>query len=62
MDSIRFNLRGFIIKDKEVITNTITRQEKAKKWAIGLQAGYGYGINSKQFEPFIGIGVSYRLF
>lgn len=62
MDSIRFNLRGFIIKDKEVITNTITRQEKAKKWTIGLQAGYGYGFKSKQMEPFIGIGVSYRLF
>lgn len=62
MDSIKFDLRGFYIKDREVITKTVLKRQKAKKWAIGLQAGYGYGINSEQFEPFIGIGVSYRLF
>ena len=24
--------------------------------------GYGYGLNSKTFEPFIGVGVTYNLF
>lgn len=26
---------------------------------IGLQVGYGIGITSKQFEPYVGVGVSY---
>lgn len=59
LDSIKFDLRGFYTKDKEVITKTITKPQKAKKWAIGVQGGYGYGFKSKQFEPYIGIGVSY---
>ena len=44
------------------ITETITRREKASRWSVGLQGGYGYGIKSKQFEPFVGVGVSYRIF
>ena len=59
LDSIRFNLKGYNIHDKEIITKTITKRQKAKKWAIGVQGGYGYGFKSKQFEPYIGIGVSY---
>ncbi len=62
LDSIKFALKGYTIKDKEVITNTIIKRQKAKKWHIGVQAGYGYGFKSKQVEPFIGIGVSYSIF
>lgn len=62
LDSIKVALRGFYTKDREVITKTIIKQQKAKKWHIGVQAGYGYGFNSKQVEPFIGIGVSYSIF
>ena len=29
--------------------------------AAGI-GGYGYGLNSKTFEPFIGVGVTYNLF
>ena len=43
------------------ITETITKREKASRWSVGLQGGYGYGIKSKQFEPFVGVGVSYRI-
>jgi outer membrane protein W len=59
LDSIRFDLKGYNIHDKQVITKTIIKRQKAKKWAIGVQGGYGYGFKSKQFEPYIGIGVSY---
>lgn len=62
LDTIKFNLRGFYTKEDKVITNTIIKREKQRKWHIGVQSGYGYGINSRQFEPYIGIGVSYRLF
>lgn len=41
------------------ITNTIVRQ---KRWCLGVQAGAGWGIYSKQPDIFLGVGVSYRLF
>lgn len=60
LDSIRFDLKGYNIHDKQVITKTIIKRQKAKKWAIGVQGGYGYGFKSKQFEPYVGIGISYN--
>lgn len=43
----------------QTITKTVTDK---RKWAIGLQGGYGYGLKSKDFQPFIGVGISYRIF
>lgn len=62
LDSISFVLRGFYTKEDKIITNTITKRQKARKWHVGAQAGYGYGFKSKQVQPFIGIGVSYRIY
>lgn len=31
------------------------------KWHIGITGGYGYGFNSKQAEPYIGIGITYSI-
>lgn len=42
------------------IERTITKPPR--KWGIGINAGYGYGVNSKQFEPYIGVGVTYVIF
>lgn len=42
------------------IERTITKPPR--KWGIGITAGYGYGINSKLFEPYIGVGVTYVIF
>ena len=42
------------------IERTITKPPR--KWGIGISAGYGYGINSKLFEPYIGVGVTYVIF
>lgn len=33
---------------------------KPRKWSIGIQAGYG--MTNKGLSPYIGIGVSYRLY
>lgn len=44
---------------------TIIREAVKKppdKWHIGITGGYGYGIKSRQAEPFIGIGITYSLF
>ena len=41
---------------------TITLRKKAPRWCIGIMGGYGYGTRNKGFEPFVGIGVFYRIF
>ena len=43
---------------------TIIRERSYKppnKWHIGITGGYGYGIKSKQVEPYIGIGLTYSI-
>ena len=45
---------------RETIKETKTIYAKPKKFHIGLQAGYG--ITNKGLSPYIGIGVSYRLY
>lgn len=45
----------------KIITNTIIKT-KFRRINIGITGGYGYGLNSRTFEPFIGVGVTYNLF
>ena len=45
----------------KIITKTIIKT-KYRRINIGITGGYGYGINSRTFEPFIGVGVTYNLF
>ena len=40
---------------------TITLRKKAPRWGIGIMGGYGYGTKNKGFEPFVGIGVYFRI-
>lgn len=42
------------------ITKEIT-QYRVKKWGIGIQAGFGYGVFNKKPDMFIGIGVNYNI-
>lgn len=43
------------------ITTTITPPKShPKRWGLGVQAGYGIGINGLQ--PYIGVGLSYNVF
>ena len=44
-----------------IITNTAVKT-KYRRFNISVVGGYGYGINSRTFEPFIGVGVTYNLF
>ena len=61
LDSINFILRHQKIKEVKVITNTIIKREKQRKWHVGVQTGYGYGITTQKPDIFVGIGVSYTL-
>lgn len=58
LDSIQ--VRERIINKETIITNTI--RKKTSRWSMGLQGGYGYGFQYKGFEPYVGVGLSYRIF
>jgi len=52
-------LDSITVRQREVINNitkTITLQKKRSRWGLGIQAGYGYGLQSGKIEPYIGIG------
>ena len=64
LDSLKMRLKTH----KEVITNTVevTKIVEKKKtvWdkiSIGLQGGYGYTFNSREFQPYIGVGIGINL-
>lgn len=44
----------------QTIYNTVTERRKIPPWGIGITAGYGVG--KRGLTPYIGIGVTYRLF
>ena len=56
LDSIYIRRRT----EYQTIYKTNTIYKKTKRWGVGLQAGYGYSHN--EFNPYIGIGVSYNVF
>lgn len=46
------------------VTKTVTKMEDSRKrWGIGIQAGYGIGLEGGKVTgvPYIGIGISYDL-
>lgn len=59
------NLDSIFVKQKEVtnsILETRTLQvKKFRRWNVGLIGGYGYGLKSKNLEPFIGVGITISL-
>lgn len=60
------SLDSIFIRQKEV-TMTIVKTEtiekkKYRRFNLGLIGGYGYGFQSRTFEPFIGIGGSIGIF
>lgn len=58
-------LDSIFVRQKEVlhtITETRTLQvKKFRRWNVGLIGGYGYGFQSRQVEPFVGLGVTISL-
>lgn len=49
----------FVSQRTDVVT--IREKKPPNKWHIGLLCGVGYTFKSKQFEPFIGVGLSYSI-
>lgn len=44
-----------------ITTNTERIITRNKRFNIGVIGGFGLGLKSKSFEPFVGVGVSYSL-
>ena len=64
LDSLKMRLRTHT----EIVTNTVevTKIVERKKTAwdkisIGLQGGYGYAFKSKEFSPYVGVGLAINL-
>ena len=58
LDSIRFDLKGYNIKDKEIITKTIIKRQKGLK--ISPSIGVGYGVINRKPDIWVGVGISYN--
>jgi len=56
LDSIR------VYQKENYITERVTVSKPPNRFTIGLQGGYGYGFRSKQWEPYVGLGVGIRIF
>ena len=62
LDSLEMRLK----KHTEVVTKEITNYVEKKKTFkdrlhIGLQLGYGLGLQSRKFDSYVGVGVSFDL-
>lgn len=51
------SLNIFHSTEVRCVTKTEIIRERAKRWGIGIQAGYGW--NGEKFTPYIGAGVTY---
>lgn len=48
---------------KNITTTHTCPIPKNRKWSVGVQVGYGVTVNkTPQFTPYIGIGLSYKIF
>jgi len=56
LDSIR------VYQKERYITETITISKSPNRFTIGIQGGYGYGFKSKQWEPYVGLGIGIKVF
>ena len=58
LDSLKMRLKTHT----EVKTVEVTKYiQKKKRFGIGVGVGYGYGLRNKDFEPFVGISLTYNL-
>lgn len=53
----------WVFPETRYITTENISVAARKRWGIGIQAGYGVGVNSGQVTafPYIGVGISYNL-
>lgn len=60
LDSISVRQREIVKTIHETVT--LVENHKARRLSVGVVGGYGYGLRYGGFEPFVGVGVTFRLF
>lgn len=48
-----------IYRERTVVTQSAPPAAKPRRWGIGLQGGYG--ITPRGFQPYVGLGVQFRI-
>ena len=66
IDAVKLNNYKLNIHAKDTIkyvetVNTVTYKQKKNHFTLGLSVGYGYGIKSKDIQPFVGITATYNI-
>ena len=62
LDNYKLNIHAKdTVRYVETVYQTINKPKK-NLITIGVNVGYGFGIKSKQLEPFIGLGINFNLF
>lgn len=60
------SLDSISVRQKEITNNIINtrilHEKEFRRWSVGITGGYGYGLRTGSLEPFIGLGVTIRLF
>lgn len=51
-----------VYQKERYITETVTISKPPNRFSIGIQGGYGYGFRSKQWEPYVGLGIGIKVF
>lgn len=58
------SLDSIIVRQKEIFTTVVETRttKKSRRLNIGLTGGYGFGLKNKDFEPFVGLGITIGFF
>ena len=61
LDSISFVLKGYNIRDREVVTIEKIKRQKQRKLHFGPSVGAGYGITNKKPDIYVGVSMTLDL-
>lgn len=60
LDTLDFNVTYPEITNTEYVTTTVEKIKPSPRLTLGPNIGVGYGITSKQFDAYVGLGLTYR--
>ena len=62
LDSLKMRLKTHTVTNTIEITKYVEKKKTFKdRFPLGLQVGYGLGLQSRKFDSYVGFGVSFDL-